>query len=68
MIGMGFGMIFFWGLIIVGVLYLTGHWTRRETTGRIEKTATEILKERYARGEISKEKFDEMKKDLTKVA
>ena len=29
-----------------------------------EDTATEILKKRYARGEISKEEFEQIKRDL----
>ncbi len=64
---MGLGMIIFWGIIIVGVLYLAGYWTRHDIHGKKEKSASEILNERYARGEISKEQFDKMKKDLKKV-
>ena len=55
-----FFMIFFWGLIIYGLL----HFFRGTTTSHKRSDAIEILKERYARGEISKEQFEEMKKDL----
>ncbi|MBU0968498.1 MAG: SHOCT domain-containing protein [Proteobacteria bacterium] len=63
--GMGFGwvfMIIFWGLII----YLALSFWKRNDRGdtRTKETALEILKKRYARGEISKEEFERMKKDL----
>lgn len=67
--GMGFvGWIFmllFWGLIIVGlVLVVRWLWDQgRPGTGGAD-SPLEILKRRYARGEISKEEFDRMKQDL----
>ncbi len=64
--GMGFGWLFmliFWILIILGVVYLVKFITGSEkrTTG---ETALDILKKRYAKGEISKEEFEEKKKTL----
>jgi putative membrane protein len=67
MAGMGLGMVIFWGMIIVGVLYLAGYWTRHDIHEKKGKSASEILKERRARGEISKEQYDKLKKDLTKI-
>lgn len=65
--GMGFGgivMILFWVLVIIGIVLLIRlviGGTRPE--GRTE-TALDILKKRYAKGEISKEEFDERKRDI----
>lgn len=64
--GMGFGwlfMIIFWILIILGIVYLVKLIISAEkrTTG---ETALDILNKRYAKGEISKEEFEEKKKAL----
>ncbi len=66
---MGFGMIgmsLFWILLIVAVILLVkGLWSSDTKSGqRREKTALDILKERYARGEIDKTEFDQKKSDL----
>ncbi len=69
--GMGwFGSIFMLVLgvlVIVGLVFLT-RWLIQTTKGGAEVThsprALDILKERYARGEINKEEFEEKKRDL----
>ncbi len=70
--GMGwFGMIFmiaFWVLLIVGLVFLV-KWliqttSSGKTDGRMGSSAIEILKERYARGEIDQAEFEVKKKDL----
>jgi putative membrane protein len=50
------------GLVIWGIMV----FTRRSTTPGMtnEGSAIEILKKRYARGDISKEEFEERKKNL----
>ncbi len=57
-------MIIFWALIIGAVVklfqVLFTSKVQRNNSGAIE-----ILKERYARGEISKIEFEEMKKDIS---
>ena len=69
--GMGWGMGFGW---IIGLLILAAIiWIivksvnqngNAHTHTPISKSAIDILKERYARGEIDKQEFDDKKKDL----
>ncbi|MCL5070337.1 MAG: SHOCT domain-containing protein [Actinobacteria bacterium] len=70
-IGMIFGFIFFVA-IIIGIIFLIV-WLVRRTGYSIndysitDKTSThslEILKERYAKGELTKEQYENMKKEL----
>ena len=66
-IGMILGFVFFI-LVIIGVIFLI-IWIVKIAThsGNEDKTgskALEVLKERYAKGEITKEQYENMKKDL----
>lgn len=63
-IGMGLMMFLFWGLIIVA-LVLGIRWLITEGKAPRSDSALDILRQRYARGEITKEEFDAMKRDLT---
>jgi putative membrane protein len=68
--GMGIWMLFslvFWVLVIVGIVLLVV-WVVQKAmgggAGGTEGSALEILKKRYASGGISKEEFEEKKRDL----
>ena len=67
-LGMAIGMIgtlLFWILIIVGIVVLVKWLARSQSPGAPPaKTALDILKERYARGEIEREEFEQKKRDL----
>jgi len=59
-------MIIFWIGLIVGAFFLVKYLVdqnRSSSTGK-ESTPLEILKRRYASGEIAKEEFEQKKKDL----
>ena len=69
--GMGWGwfgpilMIAFWVLVILGIVYLVKALAGgRMSTSTKEETALDILKKRYARGEIDAEEFARKKRDL----
>ena len=70
--GMGwFGMVFmiiFWGLLIVGLVFFI-RWLIQATKGEKDvignsSNALDIIKERYAKGEIDKEEFENKKRIL----
>lgn len=57
----------FWILIIIGVILLIVWLVRRPgryERGHGEESPLDILRKRYALGEISKEEFERMKKDI----
>ncbi len=63
--GGGF-MWIFWIAVIVGIIFLV-RWVvqqSRPVEGKIEESSFELLKRRYARGEIDKEEFEQKKKDI----
>jgi putative membrane protein len=68
----GFFMVIFWIILIIGAIYLikllmqkTQNKDAPSDRGRsINPKPIEILKERYAKGEIDKKEFEEKKRDL----
>jgi putative membrane protein len=66
--GFGYGGMFMWiiFLIVIGLLvyfFIQTQKTKGQTTIQGE-SYLDILKKRYAKGEINKEDFDRMKRDL----
>ena len=62
--GMFLGLIF-WIIIIVGVYLLIKYLIEQnKVRSSEEKSAMDIAKERYAKGEITEEEFEEIKKRL----
>jgi Predicted membrane protein len=60
--GMFMGILF---LIALGVaIYFIIQTSKKSATGQGQETPVDILKKRYAKGEITKEEFDRMKKEL----
>ena len=61
--GGGLLMGLFWILIIGVVIYFIVNHSKQQRTDNRE-TSLEILQKRYARGEISKEEYEQMRQDL----
>ena len=61
-------MVMFWGAIIAlvvwGIRRLTDH-NENTTSKSSARDALDIAKERYARGEISREEFEQIRRDLS---
>ncbi len=56
-------MVVFWGLVVTGIVMLILYLARGSRSAQ-SGTALSILNERYARGEISKEEYEQKRKDL----
>lgn len=62
--GMGFGWIFGLIILIAIIWFVYKALNTNQTIKSGNKSSMDILKERYARGEIDKQEFEERKKDL----
>ncbi len=67
-IGMGFGfgfgwifMVLFWAFVILGIAYMLKQLLSSGSSGESGETALDILKKRYAAGEITKDEYGEKK-------
>lgn len=66
MVGGWLTMLLFWALVIVGIAALLKFVTARGAVPRTggSETPQEILRRRYAAGELTKEQFEQMKRDV----
>ena len=67
--GMGLGwllMIIFWVLIVLGVAYIVRLFAGSMRKEEKDVSAIDILRKRYAKGEITREEFQKMKDDIKK--
>lgn len=67
-------MLIFWGLLIIGGFYLVrwlvrgggaGTGAGQGSPGPGGNRALDILNERYARGELNREQYEQMKRDIS---
>jgi putative membrane protein len=61
----GIFMVIFWIAVVIGIVFLI-RWLVQSTRGGAgsAESALEILKRRYAAGEINKKEYEQKKKDL----
>lgn len=63
-IGMMLMMVLFWGLVIVALVFGI-RWLITQGKEPQSDSALDILRQRYARGEINKEEFETKKQELS---
>lgn len=65
--GGGFGMVFFW-ILILALVFFGARWLMSANSGKPNHADTNdalrILESRYAKGEIDHTEFEEKKRDL----
>ncbi|MFP8489206.1 SHOCT domain-containing protein [Gracilimonas sp. Q87] len=64
--GGGWMMFLWWFLIIVLIIVIVRFLPRSSQSNQNKETPMEILKRRYASGEIEEEEFNERKRELLK--
>jgi putative membrane protein len=63
-LGMALMMALFWGVVIVGIVFGIRWLAGRDGLPRSTDRALDILRQRYARGEIDTDEFEAKKRDL----
>lgn len=65
--GWGFLMMLFWSLVVIAivVVLIRGFTGEQNNQAGKDDDSLTIAKKRYARGEITKQEFDQLKKDLS---
>ena len=62
--GMFFGLLFWIVIIVLAYFLIKSLIEHYKNQGVVGKSALDIAKERYAKGEITKEELEEIKKNL----
>jgi len=57
-------MFIFWIVVIAGIVYFVRSASAGRGRGSSVESALDILKKRYAKGEINKDEFEKIKKDI----
>lgn len=70
--GMGFGfggigMIIFWIVILAALVYFIKYLVTQDRHHESDSGAMEILKKRFASGEISKDEFNQLRHELKRT-
>ena len=62
--GGGFGMFFWWIIVIVAIVIAAKWLFDQRGPGEQQESPIDILKRRYAQGEISRDEFQKRKEEL----
>ena len=57
-------MIVFWALIVLGIVALAGWFFASGGPAGSSQRPLDILRERYARGEITRQEYEQMREDV----
>jgi putative membrane protein len=57
-------MLIFWAVVIIGLITLVRWLLGKPFPGGVRETPLDVLKRRYAAGEIDREQYERMKADL----